>query len=112
MSEIEEWTLQRTAEECETHLQGLDVPCSRYRTLAENLDQPYLLERGTLRVVEDGAGPLTIPAAPFQMKNAVVRPQSRVPRLGEDTADVLHTVLGYGEAQIDRCVPMDAKSRH
>jgi CoA:oxalate CoA-transferase len=100
MSLIERWTSERDAAECERLLIAGEVPASRYYTVAENLrDMPHLRERGSLAVVRDAAGDVTIPAAPFQFADRSVHPRPTVPELGSDTVSVLRG-LGYSDAQI------------
>jgi crotonobetainyl-CoA:carnitine CoA-transferase CaiB-like acyl-CoA transferase len=43
---IEGWTRQRSGAECERILMAAGVPCSRYRSVAEAMDDPQLAERG------------------------------------------------------------------
>lgn len=100
MTLIEEWTVERDAAECERILVAGEVPASRYYTVKENLQDPYLYERGTLARVMDGAGELTIPAAPFQFGDRSVYPHPYVPGLGADTGDVLREYLGYSDGQV------------
>ena len=104
MAAIENWTRHRTAAECEATLGAAGVPCSRYRTVAENLSDPNLIQRGVLAEVRDGAGTVVIPTAPFQMPGTNSRPRDQVPGLGVDTTQVLRDVAGMDEAEIAACL--------
>ena len=100
MSLIDEWASDKTAAECEAILTGGDVPCSRYFTVRETLQQPHLAERGSFEVIDDGAGPLKVPNPAFKLRNSNVRARNYVPALGADNATVLSDVLGYSKDRI------------
>ncbi len=112
MALIEDWTSSRDAAECERVLVENEVPASRYYALKEHLDSPHLYERGSLVRVHDGAGELTIPAAPFQFGDGSVHPGGRVPGLGADTAEVLREHLDYPPDRIDRILARARKEGH
>jgi crotonobetainyl-CoA:carnitine CoA-transferase CaiB-like acyl-CoA transferase len=99
--EIEDWISGMTAAEAEERLRGAGVPCGRYREVAEVLDDPQTLSRGSLRTVTDAAGDFRVTATPFQVAS---RPRAampdRVPELGADTAAVLRDVAGYDDARV------------
>ena len=103
MDLIEIWTAQRSGKECENTLLAAGVPCSRYQTVAEALQEPQLAVRGSLSPVSDPAGSYLVPHAPFMMPGLDIRPRSRVPSLGEDGEAVLGELLGYSAAQVRAC---------
>ncbi|WP_011582598.1 MULTISPECIES: CaiB/BaiF CoA transferase family protein [Chelativorans] len=98
-----EWVRERTAQECEELMTAHQVPCARYRTVAESLSDPALAERGSLATVVDGAGDVLIPTAPWQMPGVDARPRTDVPALGASTEEVLSELLGYGKETIRAC---------
>ncbi len=100
MSLLDEWASTRTAEECEAVLTEGGVPCSRYFTVREALQQPHLKERGSFTVIEDGAGPLKVPNPAFKFGNAAAEARNYVAALGADNANILSSVLGYSEDRI------------
>jgi CoA:oxalate CoA-transferase len=100
MSALDEWASTRTAEECEAILTEGGVPCSRYFSVREALQHPHLQQRGSFRVIDDGAGPLKVPNPAFKFCNAVAEARNYVPALGADNADVLSSVLGYSKDRI------------
>ena len=92
MQYVEEWTSLRSAEECERIFIASGVPCSRYRTVAEALDDPISIERGLLETVEDGAGTFGVPNPPFRMSLTDVRVRRHIPALGNATEDILRSL--------------------
>lgn len=99
----EEWTAQRTTEECERILQASAVPASRYRSFAETLADKHLLERGSFSKVRDAAGEYLVTNVAFQMPGTATHARSRVPDFNEDGADILREFLGYSDEQIKAC---------
>jgi crotonobetainyl-CoA:carnitine CoA-transferase CaiB-like acyl-CoA transferase len=97
---LDEWASSKTAAECEAILGEGNVPCSRYFTVREALQQPHLAHRGSFEVIDDGAGPLKVPNPAFKLGNSNVRARNYVPALGGDNALVLSSVLGYSEDRI------------
>jgi CoA:oxalate CoA-transferase len=102
MSKLDQWASTRTAEECEIVLTKGDVPCSRYFTVREALQQPHFERRGGFSLIDDGAGPLQVPNPAFRFENAAAQAHNYVPTLGADNAGVLSSVLGYGSGRIAR----------
>jgi len=103
---IEEWTSQRTGEECERMLLEAGVPASKYRTVAEQLDLEQTTARGTFATAEDAAGSYRIVDSGFHLHGPVDDPSPSalgavwgVPALGADTRDVLTERLGAERAE-------------
>jgi CoA:oxalate CoA-transferase len=95
MAMIEEWASTRTAEECETILTQAGVPCSRYFSVREALNQPHLEARRSFTVIDDGAGQLKVPNPAFKFANSAAHARGHVPGLGGDNTEVLSSILGY-----------------
>jgi crotonobetainyl-CoA:carnitine CoA-transferase CaiB-like acyl-CoA transferase len=84
-------------------LEAERVPCAPILSLREAMAHPHLRERGTVRrVCDEAIGEFDIPglAAKFSRweppKNLAAAP------LGADNEDVLHGLLGLGEAEISQ----------
>lgn len=80
---IESWTIQHTAEECERILSEASVPCGRYRTVAEALEDPQLKYRGAFQTVTDRAGDYLVTNLPFKMSRSEISAVGTVSELGE-----------------------------
>ena len=100
MTQVEAWTRTRSAEDALRGLGAADVPCARYRQIAELADDPQLKHRNMLVEIRDGAGPLKVPNTPFLFSatHAAVRPQ--VADLGADNDQVLREELALSAEQI------------
>ena len=97
---LEEWASSKSTAECEAILTEGNVPCSRYSTVRETLQQPHLAQRGSFEIIDDGAGPLKVPNPAFKLQNSSVRARNYVPALGADNAAVISEVLGYSKDRI------------
>ena len=101
MAEVESWTLQRDAQDCENRLSAAGVPCSRYRTVRENLSNASLLERGSFAEVGDAAGTTRVPNLPYMTGSTRPQVGARAPELGADTERILGEVGGLSPAHIE-----------
>lgn len=100
MALTEAWTRTRTADEALRALTAADVPCGRYRRIADLADDPQLKHRHMMAEVTDGAGPLKVPNAPFLFSgtHAAVRPE--VAALGAHNEQVLREELQLSDEDI------------
>ena len=97
---VEQWTSQRSAEECESILSHAGVPCSKYRTVGEAYADEQVVHRGSLTSIDDGSGPFLVPNPPFQFSEARAAARPFVAELGEHTDQVLREVLHHSNAEI------------
>lgn len=98
MAAIEEWSEQRSLEECESVMNKAGVPCSRYHTPREALNDAAMRERGAFAEVEDGAGRFLVPNLPFRMSSGGAKARPFVPALGQHTESLLKDILGVDAA--------------
>ena len=89
MEEIEKCTLKYSSIDCETLLLNAGIPCSRYKTVAEAINDPQTIVRGTLRSISDEVGSYKVPNAPFKMPGLDTHIREHVPRLGEHENEIL-----------------------
>jgi CoA:oxalate CoA-transferase len=101
---IEDWTRQRSGEECEALLMQAGVPCSRYRSVGEAMADPQVAARGTLERLGDGEDSFLVANAPFQLSATPTRARSRLAALGEHSADVLQEMLDLTPEHIQELV--------
>lgn len=97
---VEGWTSQRSAAECEERLTAAGVPCSRYRTVVEAMDDPQFAARGTFSELGEGDGRFRVANAPYQLSATPLAARGRLAGLGEHTEEVLRERLGLGERQL------------
>ncbi len=100
MSEIEQWTIGRPAQSCEDVLMRAGVPCSRYASVGELLQDPELKAQGTFVEVKDGSGSFLVPCQPFKLSNSAVAAEGKVSDLGADSDTVLSEILGLSRDAI------------
>ena len=78
------------------------VPCSKVLSPAELAEEEHLLERGTIREVDDPvAGRVTIPGFPLVVDGSRPAASAPAPLLGEHNRAVLREMLGFDDARID-----------
>lgn len=109
MDLVEEWTRARTGEQCERELVEAGVPCTRYRTITEAMNDPQSRARGSFAPVDDPAGTYLVPNAPFRMPGLDASVRRHFPELGGGTTRVLGELLGYSDSQIAACSPVAPK---
>ena len=101
MTLIEQWTQQRSGIDIEAIMDGKAVPCSRFLTVADALNDPQLAARGSLSEISDTAGKFLVPNAPFQFLATPAAAGPAVSGLGADTTQVLSELLGFSDQRID-----------
>jgi crotonobetainyl-CoA:carnitine CoA-transferase CaiB-like acyl-CoA transferase len=99
MEGVESWSRALTTEACLAELNGVGVPCSAYRTVAEALADPQIAHRGALSDVEDGGGRFKVLNLPFRMSGTDVSAGKRIATLGEHTIALLRET-GLSDEQI------------
>ena len=99
---VAEWTMARAARDLEAACVEHDVPVATAYTAADMFADPHFTAREDLVTVADPvAGPVRQQAPyPRFVGEPVVTPTG-APRLGEDTNDVLGTLVGLERAEID-----------
>lgn len=99
---IEDWTQQRSGAECESVLMAAGVPCSRYRTVAEAMQDPQVQERGFMSELGSGDGTFKVPNAPYLLSATPTRARQTLAQLGEHSEVVLAEKLGLSEVEIQK----------
>jgi len=99
---IEAWTEKRTKHEVVEILAGAGIPCGAVLDSSEVLTDPHLKARGMIVELEHPTrGPYPMPANPVRLSDSPTE-VVRAPLLGEHNAEVYGTLLGYGEAELDK----------
>jgi crotonobetainyl-CoA:carnitine CoA-transferase CaiB-like acyl-CoA transferase len=100
MEIVEQWTSTRAAKVCEEHFLSHGVPCSRYNSVGDLLDDPQALHRGTFEKIEDAAGSLRVTNPPFRFSRGRALARNKIAALGEDSEAVLQSELGLNTDDI------------
>jgi len=101
---IDEWVMSMASvEEVERQLDQEQVPCMRARTIQELVDgDPQVLARDMMPVVEQPfIGPMKMFGSPIKMSETPSCIRGYGPFLGEHNNEVLASILGYSEEQIN-----------
>lgn len=97
---VEEWATDKTAQDAARSIEAAGCPARRYLTPAQALENPHMVERGTIVEVEDQMGRHKVVNTPFRFRNAETGVTVGAPTLGADTHGVLAEMLGLDEGQI------------
>ncbi|MBV1876920.1 MAG: CoA transferase [Pseudomonadales bacterium] len=100
VTEIETWSIQYTALECEQALNQCGVPCSVYNAPAELFDHPQIAARDSFAQLEDEHGEFLVQNVPFQFANADLATGKTVASLGQHTDQILTEQLNLSQVEI------------
>jgi crotonobetainyl-CoA:carnitine CoA-transferase CaiB-like acyl-CoA transferase len=90
-------------------LREAGVPCGAVRSIGEALDNPQILARAMVEsVVHPTIGPLRVLGVPVKLSETPGAVRTPPPRLGEHTAAVLESDLGYARERIAALVASGA----
>jgi len=100
---VEAWSATRTKLVAARELAAAGIVAGPSNRAPDVIADPHVAARHMLVEVPrtDGiAEPVLVPGNPVKMSKVAEGPETRVPWLGEHTADVLRTELGFDEARI------------
>ena len=84
-------------------LDAHNVPCAPILSVAETIEHPHFVARGTVRTINDRiAGEFKIPGMPIKTSEYPANNPYVAPLLGEHNAEILTSVLGKSAAEIER----------
>lgn len=99
---IAEWSSKITRDDACVALSKFKVPSAPVRDLAEVCDDEHMHARGMLEWIEHPQfGRIVIPDSPIRIHGTDRLPAAISSRLGEDTNEVLSSMLNFSEAEID-----------
>ena len=99
---VEEWTKTKTKFEVMDACNPLNIPCGPILSMKELSEEPSLRETGTIVEVDHPErGPYLTVGCPIKLSASPVEVE-RSPLLGEHTEEVLTSVLGYSDSDLDR----------
>jgi benzylsuccinate CoA-transferase BbsF subunit len=102
---IAELTRERDREELAADLQARGVPASVVQSSEDILRDEHLRARGFWRELHHPVlGTITMPSAPFQSRSGRVGPERAAPLLGEHSREILTSLLGLSNAEVDTLV--------
>ncbi len=99
-AEIEKWTMTKTKMEVMAALNAVNVPCGPVLSMKEIAEEPALRDTGTVVEVDHPTrGKYLTVGNPIKLSDSPSDVR-RSPLLGEHTDEVLKTVLGLSDAEI------------
>ena len=100
-AEIEKWTMTKDKMEVMNTLNPLNVPCGPVLSMKELADEPSLRQTGTVVEVDHPErGPYLTVGNPIKLSDSPTEVE-RAPLLGEHTEDILKTVVGLDDNEIE-----------
>lgn len=99
---IRDWCMERTKDEVIDACMTAKVPAAPVMTISDLVDDPHVAAREMLIELEDPThGKVKYPGNPIKLSETPAQFRTRAPRLGEHTDEVLQSILGYSQEQID-----------
>jgi formyl-CoA transferase len=96
---VHSWTRSRRSTDIVDVLAAAGVPCGRINTVGDIVAEPMYRDVGLFTTVLDGlGGTVDIPRNPLGYE----RPTTRIPQLGEHTAELLRDELGCTDEEIEQ----------
>ena len=78
------------------------VPCAPVMSIADVVNTPHMIERGTVRKIQDPKlGEVNMPGMPLRFSDFPYNIPLSAAHLGQHNADVLSTMLGLSQERID-----------
>ena len=99
---IEEWLKTfKDVDSALARLEEFDVPCAPVLSVEETVNHPHLIERGTVRTIDDPiAGRFKIPGHPIKTSGYPADGNYVAPTLGQHNAEILKTILDKSDEEI------------
>jgi len=104
---VKQWSSTLARDAAIGVLSDAGVPCAPVRTLGEAVDDPYNEAQGLIRRVSyDGWGEVRVLGSPIQLRDpgsdaSALPPLASPPKLGEHADEILSSLLGMDDAEID-----------
>ena len=96
------WLRPLSSSEALALLEAAHIPCAKYRTVGEAVDDPQLASRGMITETPDAAGALRVPNSPFLFSHTQAAAQPWVAAVGQHNREILGSVLGYPVSRLEQ----------
>ncbi len=100
---IQDWLAGLAGRDDAVHrLEAARVPVAPVLSIEEAMNHPHMIERGTVRTIADPVlGPFKGSGNPLRFSDSPGTAPVRAPFLGEHNRDVLRSLAGFADAEID-----------
>jgi len=101
---VEAWMADKTRLEATDLLSTVGIAAGPVHTSPEIIDDPHVAQRHMMVAMERTDGvpdPVLIPGNPVKLSAVAEGPETRIPWVGEHTAEVLHAELGLDDEALD-----------
>ncbi len=99
---LAQWATDKSVEELVERVQNAGLPCARYQTPRDVLDDETFIQRGSFTPMNDAAGAFSVINAPFKLDGISRNTDSAVARPGEHTNEILTSLVGLDADEIAR----------
>lgn len=100
---IQAWLRDKTREEAVELLTAHGVPAAPVNTIAEMVNDPQVKARRMhVEITHPDYGPVVITNSALKLSKTPGTVETPAPRIGQHTAEVLSTLLGYSAAEIEQ----------
>jgi CoA:oxalate CoA-transferase len=97
---LSDWAKTKAVDELVDTVQAAGLPCARYQSPNDVLNDEVFVERGSFTELADGVGAFKVVNAPFQIGEVSRRTSSVVAKSGAHTDEVISDLTGVGKEQL------------
>lgn len=101
---VDEWTSQRTADENVELLESLGIPVAPILDMEQILHNPHMCDAREMFIETEHPtlGKVVMTGSPYKMTETPACFYHRAPYMGEHNKDILTSMLGISEAEVDQ----------